>query len=157
MRRLSRPLLLCALCLFSHAQTVQPALTTAQIRFFTRFFARIGSADLAPSMLAHTRTALPTNFNLNPAETNLVLTAAESFRTTMTQVHASETALTAGKSTLSAADLATMAQLTKTRDQAAATLATGLLKSVRPETATLLLQQATSYASLLAKMGVNLR
>jgi len=149
--------LLAASIVLPSAATAQsvPALSAGQVRFFVSFLERVGSADVDPALLSHNEAGVSTIFSLNASEAAALHLAAMSYRKQMTAIRQTENALIAGKSGLSSADLATIAQLVQTRNGFVAAIAASFLASLRAEVLTRVLSDAQQTIDFRNAKGIN--
>ena len=148
-----------ALCLLSIPAYPQATatLTVGQVGYFVSFFDRIGSADINPVIVGNNEMTVERIFDMNPAESATLHSAAQTFRGTMAELRQSENSIVAGKLVLTDADRSSLAQLVQRRDQSVSSLAVSPPRGHPPETAARLLADAQATIKLRAAKGVQVQ
>lgn len=129
-------LLSSAVCLAQPVgQTFQPA-TRDELKFLCFMLLNVASIDHSPDAIKAYETSLVLQFGLSVQESAVIHTAGQTLNPVLTQLRQATRDLLAGKTELSPADAATLANLNVQREETITNLANQILTSVSAVTAT---------------------
>ncbi len=147
-----RTLFVCALLAeMSYGQASQSTLSPAETTYFAVLLERISGVGFQPVIPGfildpgaghRAEASLARHLRLTSQESQALHSAATTYAGVIKPLHDTELAITAGKSVLSAADLAQITQLVNTRNQAVGSIIANLMSEVRPSVAAQMLKDA---------------
>ena len=113
----------------------QAPVTTDELRYFRSMLMNLASLDHSPAAIAAFEASLVPQHGLNTEEAAQIHAAGQTLAALLQQIRQSANATTAGKKTLSSADVAALQALVNQREQLIESLANQILNSVSPQTA----------------------
>jgi|SRR5271157_1207241 len=114
----------------------QAPVTTDELQYLRFMLMNLASQDHSATAVAAFESSLVPQHGLNAQEAAQIHSAGQTLAALLQQIRRSANDITAGKKTLSDADVAALQALSNQREQLIETLANQILNSVRPETAT---------------------
>jgi hypothetical protein len=114
----------------------QAPVTTDELQYFRFMLMNLASLDHSPAAVTAFENSLVPQHGLNAQEAAQIHAAGQTLAALLQQIRQSANAITAGKRSLSGADVAALQALINQREQLIESLANQIVNSVRPVTAT---------------------
>jgi hypothetical protein len=117
------------------AQTSQRPATTDELQYLRFMLLNVASLDHSPDAVKSYEDSLVQQFGLSSKDSAAIHAAGQTLKPLLAQLRQSSRGVVAGKSALSPADSAALANLNAQREQTIANLANQILNSVSPAAA----------------------